>query len=94
MEIYASQSRAPLMINSCTDDSWFPPAAGLKTDAILGGEKFSPGYRRQHFEGLSHGFAVRGDMSNPTIREAKEKAFSAAVEWFKTRWFNPREAKM
>ena len=59
---YASQSKAPLLINSCEVDSQFPPEAQAKADLILGGGKFAPGYTRTYWDGCTHGFAVRGDI--------------------------------
>ena len=47
---------------------------------------FVLGYKREHFEGCSHGFAVRGDMSDPKVKAGKEGtegAFKAAVEWIR-----------
>ncbi|KAI8985543.1 alpha/beta-hydrolase [Trametes punicea] len=81
LEKYASQSRAPLLINSCETDSQFPQEAQAKADEILGGGKFQPGYVRTYWEGCTHGFAVRGDMSNPKVKAGKEGAFKATVEF-------------
>lgn len=75
-------SKAPLLINSCEVDQAFPLEAQAQADAILGDGKFAPGYKREYFEGCSHGFAVRGDMSNPKVKAGKEGAFKASVEWF------------
>ncbi|KAI0053183.1 dienelactone hydrolase endo-1,3,1,4-beta-D-glucanase [Auriscalpium vulgare] len=82
LDKYATTSKAPLLINSCEVDKAFPPDKQAKADAVLGEGKFAPGYRREHFEGCEHGFAVRGDLSNPVIRKAKEAAFKNTVEWF------------
>ena len=35
------------------------------------------------FEGCSHGFVVRGDMSDPKVKAGKGGAFEAVVEWIK-----------
>ncbi|KAJ8495310.1 hypothetical protein ONZ51_g1735 [Trametes cubensis] len=78
---YASQSKAPLLINSCEVDSQFPPEAQAKADEILGGGKFAPGYTRTYWDGCTHGFAVRGDISNPKVKAGKEGAFKATVEF-------------
>ncbi|KAJ7663926.1 alpha/beta-hydrolase [Mycena polygramma] len=77
---YAANSEAPLLINSCPVDTMFPPEAQTKADEILTG--FAPGYKREHFEGCEHGFAVRGDISDPKVKAGKEGAFKATVEWF------------
>jgi hypothetical protein len=56
--------------------------ASAQADAVLGGEKFAPGYKRAHWEGCTHGFAVRADLTNPRVRVGKEGAFRVTVEWF------------
>ncbi|KAJ7087618.1 dienelactone hydrolase endo-1,3,1,4-beta-D-glucanase [Mycena belliarum] len=78
-EKYVATAKAPLLINSCTFDSYFPIEAHAQTDKIF--EGFAPGYKREHFEGCTHGFAVRGDLSDPKVKAAKEAAFTATVEW-------------
>ncbi|KAJ6558375.1 Alpha/Beta hydrolase protein [Mycena capillaripes] len=82
LEKYATVSKAPLLINSCEIDKAFPLEAQVQADAILGDGKFAPGYHREYFPGCSHGFAVRGDMSDPKVKAGKEGAFKASVEWF------------
>ncbi|KAJ6475996.1 dienelactone hydrolase endo-1,3,1,4-beta-D-glucanase [Mycena vitilis] len=74
---------APLLINGCTYDKPFPPAAQEQADAILGGGKFAPGYKRMYWEGMEHGFAVKGDLADTKRppQAAKEGAFEATVEW-------------
>ena len=79
---YASTVKAPLLINSCEVDSRFPKEAQKIADEILGGGKFAPGYKREYFEGCTHGFAVRGDLSDPKVKAGKEGSFKAAAEWF------------
>ncbi|EPQ56648.1 dienelactone hydrolase endo-1,3,1,4-beta-D-glucanase [Gloeophyllum trabeum ATCC 11539] len=83
LEKYLELSRAPLLINSCEIDPMFPPETQAKADEILGGGKFKPGYERLYWEGCTHGFAVRGDMSNPKVKAGKEGAFKSSVEFFK-----------
>jgi len=80
LEKYKEVAKAPLLINSAPVDQQFPLEASEKADAILAG--FAPGYKREHFEGCQHGFAVRGDLSNPQVKAGKEGAFKATVEWF------------
>jgi dienelactone hydrolase len=82
LEKYFSTSKAPLLINSCTTDSQFPLEASAQADAIFGEDKFAPGYKREYFEGATHGFAVRGDITDPVAKKAKEGAFDSAVKWF------------
>ncbi|KAL0568034.1 hypothetical protein V5O48_013955 [Marasmius crinis-equi] len=83
LEKYLSSSKAPLLINSCTVDSQFPLESQAKANEILGDGKFGPGYKQEYFEGCEHGFAVRGDISNPKVKAGKEGAFKASVGWFK-----------
>ena len=35
------------------------------------------------YSGVSHGFAVRADLSNPHFKWSKEQAFCQAVAWFR-----------
>ncbi|KAJ2917121.1 hypothetical protein MD484_g3311, partial [Candolleomyces efflorescens] len=85
LEKYLAVSKAPLLINSCTFDERFPHEAQAIADQVLGDGKFAPGYKREYFEGCTHGFAVRGDLSNPKVKAGKEGAFTSAVTWFKTK---------
>jgi len=85
LEKYFNQSKAPFLINSCEIDGAFPTEAQAKADEIFGadGEKFTPGYKRTYWEGCRHGFAVRGDISDPVIKKGKEGAFKETVEWMR-----------
>jgi len=80
LEKYVTTSKAPLLINSCTVDEQFPLEASAQADKIFA--KFEPGYKREYWEGCHHGFAVRGDLSDPKVKAGKEGAFKSAVEWF------------
>jgi dienelactone hydrolase len=79
LDTYVEKSKAPLLINSCEDDGAFPKSFAEAADKKFAG--FSPGYRRTYYEGASHGFAVRGDVTKPTVKAAKEGAFKESVEW-------------
>ncbi|KAJ7491403.1 Alpha/Beta hydrolase protein [Mycena galericulata] len=81
LEAYRDKATAPLLINSCTHDPVFPLAAQAQADEILGAGAFAPGYKREYFEGCTHGFAVKGDLSDPKVKAAKEGAFKGTVEW-------------
>jgi len=80
----ASGSKAKILINSCDIDKPFPPEAQAKADELLGDGKYKAGYKRAHWEGCSHGFAVRGDLSDPKVKAGKEGAFKATVELFQS----------
>jgi hypothetical protein len=71
-----------VLINSCETDQQFPPEKQKIADEVLGGGKYAPGYTREYFAGCTHGFAVRGDMSNSQVKAGKEGAFKNAVEFF------------
>ncbi|KAH9483294.1 Hydrolase tropI [Psilocybe cubensis] len=85
LEKYATVATAPLLINSCETDAAFPQEACAQADALLAEAKFAPGYKREHFPGCAHGFAVRGDMTDERVRAGKEGAFRASVVWFAER---------
>ncbi|KAJ3795963.1 hypothetical protein GGU11DRAFT_790149 [Lentinula aff. detonsa] len=86
---YFTTSRVPLLLNTCTVDEQFPPPAQSQADAIFGSGKFAPGYKREYFDGCTHGFAVRGDLSNPKVKAGKEGAFKASVDWLYQYGFGP-----
>ena len=61
----------------------FTAEAQAHADVILGGGLTKPDlYRREYFEGRTHGFAIRGDLSNQKVEAGKEGAFKATVEFF------------
>ncbi|KAI5474190.1 alpha/beta-hydrolase [Pseudohyphozyma bogoriensis] len=70
----------PILFNTCETDGMFPLESQKKADEILGGEK---NYKRNYYAGCSHGFAVRGDLSDPVVKAAKENAFEQSVSWLK-----------
>ncbi|KAJ3568987.1 hypothetical protein NP233_g5345 [Leucocoprinus birnbaumii] len=82
LEKLLEKSNVPLLINSCTTDTQFPPESQAIADKLLGDGKYRPGYQRTYWDGCTHGFAVRGDLSDPKVKAGKEGAFKASVEWF------------
>ncbi|KZS99434.1 uncharacterized protein LAESUDRAFT_688950, partial [Laetiporus sulphureus 93-53] len=83
LEKYRDTSKAPLLINSCEVDTQFPKESQVVADELLGNGKFAPGYERTYWDGCTHGFAVRGDLSNPKVKAGKEGAFKATVDFVK-----------
>jgi dienelactone hydrolase len=81
LEKYAAVSKAPLLMNTCTIDEQFPHESQKVADDVLGDGKFAPGYKREYFEGCTHGFAVRGDLQDPKVKAGNEGAFKATIEW-------------
>lgn len=70
----------PLAISAAEDDEYFPRDMRHKSEAILAHTGLP--YQITLFHGVEHGFAVRGDMTNKTIKFAREQAFLQAVTWF------------
>ncbi|KAF8517944.1 Alpha/Beta hydrolase protein [Hysterangium stoloniferum] len=82
LEKLVATSKAPLLICSAEVDQQYPLESQIKGDELLGDGKYPPGYKRAHFPGTVHGFAVRGDMSDPKVKAGKEGAFKETVQWF------------
>ena len=80
---HIKSTAVPLLINSCEFDPQYPAKSQKVGDEILGeGKMEADGYMRTYFAGCTHGFAVRGDVSQPAVRIGKEGSFRATVEWF------------
>ncbi|KAF1985763.1 alpha/beta-hydrolase [Aulographum hederae CBS 113979] len=70
----------PLSIAASETDHIFPAEKRHETEAIL--KEMSIAYQINLFSDVEHGFAVRGDISKPRAKFAKEQAFYQAVQWF------------
>lgn len=70
----------PLSISAAETDSIFPAEKRHKSEEIL--QKVGHPYQINLFSGVTHGFAVRCDLSIRAHRWAKEQAFVQAVQWF------------
>jgi len=81
LEKYASTVTVPLLINACEIDHQFPKEKQEKARELFA--DFKPGFRQEYFEGCTHGFAVRGDLSDPKVKAGKEGAFKNTIEWFR-----------
>lgn len=68
----------PSLWNCCEHDQMFPQE---KQDALKKAFEGKSGFEYHYFEGASHGFSVRGDMSKPEARAAKEGAFDNSVKF-------------
>ena len=79
-ERYAKEVNIPLLINSCETDPQFTKEKQEFADKVFA--DFKAGWSRPYFPGATHGFAVRGDLSDPRVKAAKEGAFKNTVEWF------------
>ncbi|KAJ7701535.1 dienelactone hydrolase endo-1,3,1,4-beta-D-glucanase [Mycena rosella] len=78
LEKYVVVATAPLLINSCENNWQFTLEAQAQADKIFAGFQ---GYKREFFEGCTHGFAVRGDLSDVKVKAGKEGAFKATIAW-------------
>ncbi|KAF8519660.1 Alpha/Beta hydrolase protein [Gautieria morchelliformis] len=87
-------SRSPLLINTSEIDQQYPIVFQLKGDEILGGGKYKPGYQKIFWPGTTHGFAVRGDLSKPEVKAAKEGAFKATVEFFRLHFYGETRSRL
>lgn len=72
--------QGPLAIAAAETDQIFPDEKRYESEQIL--RKTGLPYQINLYGGVEHGFAVRGDWSNKTVKYAKENAFLQAVQWF------------
>ncbi|KAB5566745.1 Alpha/Beta hydrolase protein [Coniochaeta sp. 2T2.1] len=70
----------PLSIAAAETDQIFPAEKRHKSEVILKDTKLP--YQINLYSGVSHGFAVRCDLSDKVQKWAKEQAFNQAVAWF------------
>ena len=69
-----------MSIAAAETDSMFTPELRHASEEVL--QKTGQPYQINLFSGVSHGFAVRGDVSKKVEKFAKEQAFIQAVHWF------------
>jgi hypothetical protein len=60
LQTLLAKSKAPILINSCDVDQQFPKESCELADSLLGDGKYAHGYKRVHWKGCVHGFAVSG----------------------------------
>lgn len=72
--------RGPLALAAAENDNIFPDNKRHDSEQIL--KKLGVPYQINLYSGVSHGFAVRCDLSDRTQRLAKESAFLLALQWF------------
>ncbi|ANB12887.1 protein AIM2 [Sugiyamaella lignohabitans] len=73
--------KGPLFIAGAETDTIYTEELRKQTEATL--KEIKATYFTTLASGVEHGFAVRGDITNPIVKFAKEKAFCDAVAWFK-----------
>jgi len=72
--------KAPLAIAAAETDSIFTTEKRHQSEVIL--KEAGHPYQINLYGGVSHGFAVRCDLSKKIEKYAKEQAFLQAVTWF------------
>ncbi|KAJ4419237.1 hypothetical protein N0V85_001116 [Neurospora sp. IMI 360204] len=70
----------PLAIAAAETDSIFPAEKRHKSEEILKETGFP--YNINLYSGVTHGFAMRADLSKKPEKFAREQAFAQAVAWF------------
>ncbi|SCZ98375.1 BZ3500_MvSof-1268-A1-R1_Chr3-2g06328 [Microbotryum saponariae] len=70
----------PFLWNTCENDQMWPKECQEKADEVFKGDK---NYQRNYYEGVSHGFAIRGDPKDEKSRKAKEGAFESSIKFLK-----------
>lgn len=80
IEEVAAIGTKPLLISAAENDSIFPPELRHQSEAKL--QEIGARYQLDLFSGVSHGFAVRGDTSDPVVKYAKEKVLLDQIYWF------------
>jgi len=76
----------PLSVANGEDDKWMGREKWTKLKKILARKNEEAGdelHEAVDYPGARHGFAVRGDRSDPLQKERGEKSEDQAVEWFK-----------
>lgn len=81
-EVEAIGKSKSILISAAESDVTFSAELRHLTEASL--SKLGMRYQIDLFSGVEHGFAVRGDTSNPVVKYAKEKVLSDQVYWFNT----------
>lgn len=73
--------KKPILISAATDDQIFPEELRNKSINIL--TKNDIRFQLDLFQGVSHGFAIKGDIKNPVVKYAKEKVIVDQTCFFK-----------
>lgn len=81
-ELEAIGRDKPLLISAAEVDNIF--TSDLRHSSLAKLAEIDARYQFELFSGVSHGFAVRGDMSNPAVKFAKEKTLADQIFWFDT----------
>lgn len=80
IEEVAAIGSKPLLISAAETDNIFPAELRRQTEDKL--KEIGARYQLDLFSGVSHGFACRGDLSDPVLKYAMDKALLDQVYWF------------
>lgn len=78
-EMFKAVSK-PLLISAAEVDPVFGLKDRIQAESILSENKIR--FMLTLFSGVSHGFAVRGDISDPVVKYSKEKVLADQISWF------------
>ncbi|ODV66636.1 dienelactone hydrolase [Hyphopichia burtonii NRRL Y-1933] len=70
----------PILISAAETDPIFTRELRWETEEAL--TEIKVRYQMDLFQGVSHGYAVRGDITNPSVKYAKEKTLTDQLAWF------------
>ncbi|KAL2831440.1 Alpha/Beta hydrolase protein [Aspergillus cavernicola] len=72
--------KGPLAIAAAEKDHVFPAEKRHESERVL--ESLALPYTLTLYGGVGHGFALRGDLSDPKVLFTKENVFVQALQWF------------
>lgn len=80
-EEFRAIGKHPILISAAQTDSIFTVESRHETEKTL--NDIGAVYQIDLFSQVTHGFAVRGDVSDPCVLYAKEKVTLDQIHWFK-----------
>lgn len=75
-----AEIKKPIIISAAETDSIFTVELRHQTEAKLA--EIKARYEITLFGGVEHGYAVRGDVTNPVVKYAAEKTLNDQIGWF------------
>ena len=77
---FFSFSKDPLLLSCAAHDPTFQKENRRRAIDIM--DEREHRYQVQIFKGVEHGFALRGDMSDPWQKHCKDQSFEGIVDFF------------
>ncbi|KAK4054045.1 hypothetical protein OIO90_003690 [Microbotryomycetes sp. JL221] len=74
------QHNVPVLWNTCENDFMMGPDQQKTADEVFKGDK---NYTRKYWEGMSHGWTIRGDVSDAKVKKAMDESFEATIKHLK-----------